>query len=310
VTTVAEALREAAARLAATSDTARLDAELLMAHVLGVSRSDLLLRHMGEPAPEAFAGLVERRATHEPVAYIIGRQEFYGLDLAVTPAVLIPRADSETLIEAAREAFADRAPRRILDLGTGSGALLLAALIVWPEAEGIGVERDFNALLVALRNAERVGVNVSPDPAELERERARLAELGIYPSAVGYLGGRARFNGSDWSKRGWAKHLGQFDLILANPPYVGQGAELEPSVREWEPAVALFAGPEGLDDYRILLRQLPKLLTENGVAIFEIGATQAEQVADIAAKSGFASELRRDLAGRPRALVLRLGLGK
>jgi len=86
--------------------------------------------------------------------------------------------------------------------------------------------------------------------------------------------------------------------------------KLEPSVREWEPAVALFAGPEGLDDYRILLRQLPKLLTENGVAIFEIGATQAEQVADIAAKSGFASELRRDLAGRPRALVLRLGLGK
>jgi len=305
VSTVAEALREAAARLAASSDTARLDAELLMAHALGVSRSDLLLRHMGDPAPEAFGGLVERRAMHEPVAYITGRQEFYGLDLAVTRAVLIPRGDSETLIEAAREVLADRAPRRILDLGTGSGALLLAALTVWPEAEGMGVERDFNALSVALRNAERVGVNVPPDPAEFERERARLAELGVHPSAAGYVGGRARFNGSDWSKRGWSKYLGQFDLILANPPYVEHDAQLESSVRDWEPAAALFAGPEGLDDYLILIRQLPKLLTEDGVAIFEIGATQADAVARIAAKSGFASELRRDLAGRPRALVLR-----
>jgi release factor glutamine methyltransferase len=306
VTTVAEALREAARRLGAVSDTARLDAELLMAHSLGVSRSDLLLRHTRDAATIEFEALIERRERHEPVAYITGSQEFYGLDLEVTPAVLIPRADSEALIEAAREALADRAPRRILDLGTGSGALLLAALTVWPEAAGMGIERDFNALLVAMRNAERVGVNVPPDPAELERERARLAELGIiYPSAVGYAGGRARFNGSDWSKRGWAKHLGQFDLILANPPYVEHDAQLESSVRDWEPAAALFAGPEGLDDYLILIRQLPKLLTEDGVAIFEIGATQADAVARIAAKSGFASELRRDLAGRPRALVLR-----
>lgn len=302
---VADALREAAARLATTCDTARLDAELLMAHARGVSRSDLLLRHMTGAAPGGFAALVERREKHEPVAYITGHQEFYGLDLEVTPAVLIPRADSETLIEAARESFSDRAPRRILDLGTGSGALLLAALTVWPEAEGLGVERAFDALVVAMRNAERVGVNVPPDPAEFERERARLAELGIYPSAVGYMGGRARFNGSDWSKRGWAEHLGRFDLILANPPYVERGAELDPSVRDWEPAGALFAGPEGLDDYRILLRQLPKLLTEEGVAIFEIGATQADAVAAIAARSGLASQLRRDLAGRPRALVLR-----
>jgi release factor glutamine methyltransferase len=309
MTTVAEALREAAARLAPVSDTDRLDAELLMADALGVSRSDMLLRHMQAEVPEEFAALVERRQRHEPVAYILGRKEFYGLDLEVTPAVLIPRADSETLIEAAREAFVDRAPKRSLDHGTGSAALQLAAMSIWPEAEGMGVERDIRALVVALRNAERVGINLPPDPEELARENARLAELGIFPSAVGYLG-RARFNGSDWCKRGWAKHLGQFDLILCNPPYVEDEAELGPDVREWEPAGALFAGPEGLDEYRVLVPQLPGLLTENGVAILEIGATQAESVAEIARKAGFNAELRRDLGGRPRALVLRLGVGK
>jgi len=252
---------------------------------------------------------VERRAKREPVAYIVGHQEFYGLDLEVTPAVLIPRADSETLIEAALVAFADRTPKRILDLGTGSGALLLAAMSIWRDAEGVGVERDWDAMLVALRNADRVGVNLPPDPDELGREHAKLAELGIFPSAVGYLG-RARFNGADWRKRGALKYLGQFDLILCNPPYVEDDAELDPDVRNWEPASALFAGPEGLDDYRILIRQLPKLLNDDGVAIFEIGATQAEAVSAIAAKAGFVSVLHRDLAGRPRALALRLALGK
>ena len=298
--TVSDALRDAAARLAASSDTARLDAELLMAHALGVSRSDLLLRHMGDPVPDGFAGLVERRATHEPAAYITGRQEFYGLDLEVTSAVLIPRADSETLVEAAREALADRAPQHILDLGTGSGALLLAALTIWPEAEGLGLDRSVEALLVAIRNAQLhantpVGI-VGAGPFDLPPPKPDR--------------GLARFIQGDWRKPGWTKHLRRFDLILCNPPYVESDAALEPAVRGWEPAGALFAGPEGLDDYRILLRQLPELLTESGVAIFEIGATQAQQVADIAAGSGFASELRRDLAGRPRALVLRLGLGK
>jgi len=309
--TVTQALREAAAQLAATSDTARLDAELLMAHALGVSRSDLLLRHMDDRAPESFAGLLERREKHEPVAYITGHQEFYGLDLEVTPAVLIPRADSETLIEAAREAFAGGSPARILDLGTGSGALLLAAMTVWPEAEGLGVERDVRAILVAHRNSVRLGINVPPTVDELADVRAKLAQAGVESTggAIGWLG-RARFNGSDWRKRGWAKHFGRFDLILANPPYVEENAELEPSVRDWEPAGALFAGPDGLDDYRILIPHLPKLLTEDGVAIFEIGATQAEAVAGIAAKSGLTTALRKDLAGRSRAMVLRLGLGK
>ena len=296
--TVGEALRAATARLIATSDTARLDAELLMAEALGVGRSEMLLRHMQAEAPEHFEALVARREKHEPVAYILGRKEFYGLELMVTPAVLIPRADSETLIDAARQAFADRAPRTILDLGTGSGALLLAALCIWPEAEGRGLDRSLDALFVAIRNAQlhanTPNAFVGGGPADLPAQRPDR--------------GFARFIQGDWHKRGWRDHLGRFDLVLCNPPYVEDGAELARDVRDWEPAGALFAGPNGLDDYRVLIRQLPKLLAENGVAIFEIGATQAEAVGAIAAAAGLTTELRRDLADRPRALVLRSAL--
>lgn len=304
--TVGEAIRAAAERLAVTSDTARLDAELLMAHALGVSRSDMLLRGMRDPAPEGFAALVARRAAQEPVAYITGTAEFYGLELKVTPATLIPRGDSETLIEAAREAFADRpAPQRILDLGTGSGALLLAAMSVWREAEGWGIDRDIAAVIVAIQNAERTGINVRSDPAAIARLDAQFADLG-FPATGGYAYlGRARFRGSDWRKRGWAKGVGTFDLILCNPPYVEADAALDPQVRDHEPHTALFAGPEGLDDYRVLIPQLVKLLAPDGVAIFEIGAGQAEAVTALAAAAGFTADLRRDLAGRPRALVLR-----
>jgi release factor glutamine methyltransferase len=300
MTSVAEALREAARDLAMASDTSRLDAELLMAHALGVSRSDLLLRYMQDHVPEGFAALVERRALHEPVAYIVGHKEFYGLELEVTPDVLIPRQDSVTLIEAAREAFAERAPKQILDLGTGSGVLLLAALTIWPNAEGLGLDSSMEALFVAIRNARR-HVNTP------------IAFVGVGPTDIPPQRsdrGFARFIGGDWRKRGWRKYLGRFDLILCNPPYVEDAAELGRDVREWEPAGALFAGPNGLDDYRILIPQLPKLLAENGIAIFEIGTTQAEAVTKIAADTGFTAELRRDLGGRPRALVLRLGLGK
>jgi release factor glutamine methyltransferase len=295
MTTVAEALRDAARRLGPVSDTARLDAELLMAHALGVDRSELLLRRMASDVPAAFDALIARREKHEPVAYIVGHKEFYGLELQVTPAVLIPRADTETLIEAAREAFGDRSPKRILDLGTGSGALLIAALVVWPEAEGLGLDRSAEALFVAIRNAQK-HVNtpiafVGSGPAELppQRENRRFA----------------KFIQSDWRKRGWRKYLGSFDLILANPPYVEDDAPIAPEVRGWEPKGALFAGGDGLDDYRILMPELPKLLTEEGIAIFEIGATQAAAVTEIARQSGLTAELRRDLGARPRALVLR-----
>ncbi len=294
---VSVALRQAAAKLAAASDTARLDAELLMAHALGVSRSDMLLRSMGDPVPEGFDALVQRRAKQEPVAYIIGRQEFCGLDLAVTHDVLIPRGDSETLIDAAGDRFDAAGPQRILDLGTGSGALLLAALVRWPGAVGVGIDRSFAAVLVALENSLRLGINQRPEASDLAQ-----APPGI--SAVGRLG-RAQFRQVSWRERGWATNYEPFDLILCNPPYVEDDAELDPDVRDYEPASALFAGPEGLDDYRILIPQLRALMRENGVAIFEIGHRQAESVEAIARENGFAVELRRDLADRPRALVLR-----
>jgi release factor glutamine methyltransferase len=277
---VAEALREAARRLEPDSDTARLDAEVLMAEALGVTRSELLLRYMDGAVPDAFAGMVERRLRHEPVAYIVGHQEFYGLDLAVAPAVLIPRADSETLIEAAREAFGEREAGRILDLGTGSGALLLAALTIWPPATGIGIDSSPGALGIASANAARLGL----------ADRCELLER-------------------DWRQPGWAQGWEGFDLILANPPYVEDDADLSPSVRDFEPASALFSGPDGLDDHRILIPQLPKLLNQNGVAVLEIGAAQAHLAIEIAQRAGFWAVVREDLAGRPRALVLQSGLG-
>lgn len=275
--TVAEALRAAARTLEATSDTARLDAEVLMAHALGVSRSELLLRHLRDPVPASFAELVARRAAHEPVAYITGRQEFYGRSFAVSPDVLIPRADSETVIAAALEF----APARILDCGVGSGALLLTVLAECPAPEGVGIDRSTGALAVAAANAEELG-----------------------------LTGRTRLLARDWTLAGWCDDLGTFDLVLANPPYVEVAAALAPSVRDFEPASALFAGAQGLDDYRALIPQLPALLSPNGIAVVEIGATQADAVRQIAEEAGFSTVLRKDLGGRPRALILRFTLGK
>ena len=275
--TIADAIRAAAERLCATSDTARLDAELLMAHVLGVSRSQLLLLRMRDDAAPHAAGfdrLVERRAAHEPVAHLLGVQEFFGLEFAVTPDTLIPRGDSETIVQAALDCAAHDA--RVLDMGTGSGALLLAFLYERPDAKGLGIDASAAALAVASANGQRLG----------------LAE-------------RAQFVQANWLESGWAHDLGRFDLVLCNPPYVESDANLDPDVREFEPATALFAGPEGLDDYRAIVPQLGKLLVPGGVAIFEIGAGQAEAVGAIASESGFAAETRRDLADRPRALILR-----
>ncbi|MFM5952857.1 MAG: peptide chain release factor N(5)-glutamine methyltransferase [Novosphingobium sp.] len=277
--TVAQAIRAATEVLGARTDTARLDAELLMAHCLGVSRSDLFLRRMQDAAPPGFADLVARRAAQEPVAHILGHAEFWGLDLEVSDAVLVPRADSETLIDAARTAFADRPPGRILDLGTGSGCLLLAALSEWPQAVGLGIDRSNAALAVATRNARRLALQ-----AEMLR--------------------------ADWTLPDWAAGLGRFDLILANPPYVEDAAELDPTVRDFEPSSALFAGPEGLDDYRVLVPQLPALLNPGGIALVEIGHTQADPVGAIACAAGFAVTLHRDLGERPRALELKISLGK
>lgn len=304
--TIAEALREAARKLAATSDTERLDAELLMAHVLGLPRSEMLLRRMRSVPPDGYDALIARRAMHEPVAYITGTQEFYGLELAVTRDVLIPRGDSEALIETARKALADRPPANILDLGTGSGALLLAAMSLWPDAKGMGVDCSSHALVVAIGNAETTGINKGLDPAEVAKITKRLKASGvdIATSGFGAIPTRARFIERDWRKPDWAEGLGPFDLILCNPPYVEFDADLSRDVRDFEPAGALFSGDEGLNDYRILVPQLAGLLTENGIAVLEIGATQDEAVTALARASGFTVQLHHDLASRPRALLL------
>jgi len=270
---IAEAIRRATDRLSATSDTARLDAELLMAHAGQVTRSDMLLRHMSDTEPTAFATLVERRIGHEPIAYIIGEAEFFGRGFTVNPAVLIPRSDSEVLVEAALKSSPDKG--RVLDMGTGSGALLLTLLAEKAGLEGVGVDASFDAVQVATQNARRIGVL-----------------------------GRANLAQRDWNEANWAADLGQFDLVICNPPYVESDAILDPDVREFEPASALFAGLEGLDDYRTIIPQLGNLLTQTGVSILEIGRDQAESVTQIAAQSGFDAQLYRDLADRPRALRL------
>jgi release factor glutamine methyltransferase len=274
--TVAQAIREAAQRLAQTSDTARLDAEVLMAHALSTNRSEMLLRHMAAPEPRSFAALVDRRFGHEPVAYITGSQEFFGLPFRVSPEVLIPRGDSEVLVEAALAARPES--RRVLDCGTGSGALLLAVLSHLPEARGVGIDRSPGALAVARANAAALNLT----------ERCRMVE-------------------ADWHSPGWTENLGgPFDLVLANPPYVETSAPLDRSVAEFEPSGALFSGPEGLDDYRVLVPQLALLLAPGGVALVEIGHAQAEAVSAIGRGCGLAARLRHDLAGRARVLVFSL----
>lgn len=274
-------LRDAAEQLASVSATPRLDAELLMAHALGLDRSDMLLRQGDLVVPDAFAHYLHRRMGHEPVAYITGWQAFWDLELAVTPDVLIPRADSETLIEMALEANAgQQSPSRILDLGTGSGALLLACLSLFPQATGIGIDASAAALAVAEANGERLG-----------------------------FGGRARWLHQSWHVTHWTTELERSDLILCNPPYVETNADLSPMVAAHEPHSTLFAGADGLDDYRILIPHIPDLLADGGVAIFEIGHTQADAVSDLASNAGLSTEMRRDLAGNPRALRFSLGIG-
>lgn len=260
----------AAAKTLSFSATPRLDAELLMAHALGLTREALLLGHLDDPEPAAFAALLGRRLRHKPVAYVTGRRAFWTIELAVGPGVLVPRADSETLLEAAIAYFTARPPARILDLGTGPGTLLLAALDQWPLAQGLGVDASDEALRYARHNASR---------------------LAMEP--------RARFALGDWA----AGIDVQFDLILSNPPYIATADVLPPEVREHEPPGALFAGADGLDAYRVIAPQLPPLLAPGGAVILEIGATQAPAVTALLVREGFAVALRRDLAGNPRALI-------
>ena len=270
--TIPDALRAATVQLAVASDTARLDAELLMAHALGLSRGDMLLRQRDLTAPDAFAGLLARRLDGEPIAHITGMRDFWTISLTVTPDTLIPRPDSETLIEAAVDHFAGRTPTAILDLGTGSGALLLAALAQWPQASGLGIDASPPALAVAQGNAARL------DMAD-----------------------RAAFSLGDWAQ----DVDGAFDLLLINPPYIVADLALSGDVLR-EPASALFAGADGLEDYRRIAPDLPRLIAPGGMAAIEIGYDQKALVSTLLHDAGLAVRALCDLAGHDRCLVATL----
>jgi release factor glutamine methyltransferase len=269
---IARALDDATRQLNQTSDTARLDAELLMAEALHIDRDRLILSPPDRDVPKRFWSMVKRRTKGEPVAYITGRRAFWNIDLHVGPGVLVPRPDSEVLIASAIEHFeANGAPRRILDLGTGPGTLLLAALDIWPAATGLGIDVSRRALSYASANARRLGF-----------EKRLKFKLG-----------------------NWAEGIGEsFDLILCNPPYVAEGAELGPGVREFEPDEALFAGEQGLDAYAELAPQLPRLLSEKGLAAVEIGHDQAATVPALLQRGGLNARVVNDLGDRPRAVLL------
>ena len=222
--------------------------------------------------PDRFWEMVERRKAGEPVAYITGRRAFWNIELHVGPGVLVPRPDSEVLIASAIEHFEGTSgPNRILDLGTGPGTLLLAALDVFPEATGLGIDVSRRAMSYAAANARRLGFEA--------RVKFKLGN--------------------------WAEGISEtFDLILCNPPYVAEGAELGAGVREFEPDEALFAGAEGLDAYRALASQLPRLLNKGGLAAVEIGHDQAEAVSALLARDGLQMRVAQDLASRDRALLL------
>jgi len=274
--TVQEALIHGAAWLTAAGvDQPRLDARLLLAHAAGLDQNALLREPGAAIDRGAYDALLVRRAAREPVALITGVQEFWSLPFAVSPATLVPRADSETLIEAALAACGP--VRRVLDLGTGTGCLLLAALSELPAAWGVGID-------------------VSPAAAALARRNA--AALG--------LDGRAAILCGSWADA----VRGSFDLILGNPPYLRteELAGLAPELA-YEPARALDGGADGLRDYRAILAEAPRLLAPEGVMVLEVGLGQAASVMTDVNRAGFAACMRADLAGVPRAVVARRGLG-
>jgi release factor glutamine methyltransferase len=272
MTNIGRALSRATHQLAGCSSTPRLDAELLMAESFGIDRDRLILNPPDRAPPQRFWKMLERRQAGEPVAYITGRRAFWNIELHVGPGVLIPRPDSEALIASAIDHFEGTdGPRRILDLGTGPGTLLLAALDIWTNATGIGVDSSRRALSYAAANARRLG-----------------------------LEGRARFKLGHWAD-GIDE---QFDLILCNPPYVAVDATIGPGVRDYEPGEALFAGPDGLDSIGRIAPEIPRLLASGGLAAVEIGADQAEEAMKLLARKELSARIAKDLAARDRAVVL------
>jgi release factor glutamine methyltransferase len=275
-------LRDAAAALAAAGiENVRFEARLLLAHAAGLSAEQLIARGT-EPAPAGVAktlrALTARRVGREPMAYIVGEREFWGLPFKVSPAVLVPRPDSETLIEAALVLMPDRQrPWRILDLGLGSGCLLLALLREYPAAHGVGLELSGDALAVASANAEALGV-----------------------------AGRTELVLGDWRQPHWHERLGgPFDLIVSNPPYVEAGAldRLMPEVARYEPKLALDGGPDGLAAYRYIASAALTLMAPDGHLLVEVGVGQVLEIAKIFASVGLAAPVCwKDLAGIDRVI--------
>lgn len=269
-----------AARLAAAGvDSARLDARLLVAEVLGVDPLKVSTYPETPLSPVQAArleALAVRRAAREPMSHILGRRGFWTLTLKVTADTLDPRADTETVVEAVLDALPDRArPYRLLDFGTGTGAILLALLSEFPNATGLGVDISAAALAVARENAETNGLS-------------RRVEF-----ALGQ----------------WGRGLdGCFDAIVSNPPYIPELeiAALEPEVARFEPRLALAGGVDGLDCYRALAPDLGRLLAPGGIAAVEVGAGQAEAVADLLGRVGLAvTGTRHDLGGVARCVTAR-----
>lgn len=285
--TLGAILAAAALRLdAAGVPEARRDARLLLAHALGRDPSALAIADretLGASALAAVEAALARRCAREPVARIRGFREFWSLAFALSPETLDPRPDSEALIEAALGEVDDRgAPLAALDLGTGSGCLLLALLSELPAARGLGLDVSAGAVATA---------------------RANAAALG--------LAGRAAFAVGDWldGRADWPAGVHRFDCILSNPPYIESGviAGLAPEVARYEPRRALDGGVDGLDAYRSLAPLIRELLAPNGFCVIEVGAGQAEAVAAILGKSSLTTTRRmRDLAGHERCLVVRL----
>jgi release factor glutamine methyltransferase len=277
---VAALRREIAARLrAAGIENAALDARVLVAHGAGLDPGELPAqtdREIDADAAQRVEQWTSRRIAGEPVARILGMKEFWSLCFKLGPDTLVPRPETETLVEAAVAARPERnAALRVLDLGTGSGALLAALLSERPFAFGIGVDRSFSALATA---------------------RANLDTLG--------LGERAQFVCANWGDA----LAGPFDIVVANPPYIASDAlrDLPREVREHDPRLALDGGRDGYDAYRAICGELKRLLGRHGIAILEIGEGQEAGVAAIARSLQLTvnGPVRCDLAGRPRAVVL------
>jgi release factor glutamine methyltransferase len=276
---LAEVEAKAAARLAeAGVERARRDARLLLAAALEMDSAGVLAERdleLTAAQHDAFAALLDRRLAREPVSRILGRREFWSLDFELSPATLDPRPESETLVEALLDHVEDRnRAYRVLDLGTGSGCLLLALLSELPAARGLGIDLSEDAIATARRNAERLG-----------------------------FADRADFRRGDW---GEGLETGSVDLLLCNPPYVGDSEwpELAPEVAGYDPRSALIAAEDGLAEYGRLGPEVARLLALGGLAAFEIGARQAESAAARLSGGGLALlETRHDLAGHPRCLL-------